>query len=90
MSFSIPDNGGYTVQPVPAPTSINAEINNNKNEGGNNQKLKLFNLEMPYQVHLSLKELINYQTTNHSWHNHKKNHNKCMRCYNNIIKLIIT
>jgi len=39
---SIPLNGGYTVQPVPAPNSINADPNNNKNDGGNNQKLKLF------------------------------------------------
>jgi hypothetical protein len=42
--LSIPDNGGYTVQPVPAPTSTKAEDNNNKNAGGNNQKLILFNL----------------------------------------------
>ena len=39
---SIEDNGGYTVQPVPAPTSTNAEEINNKNAGGNNQKLILF------------------------------------------------
>jgi hypothetical protein len=39
----IPANGGYTVQPVPTPDSTN-ELNNNKiNEGGNNQKLILFN-----------------------------------------------
>jgi len=38
----IPDNGGYTVQPVPAPTSTKEEDNNNKKEGGNNQKLILF------------------------------------------------
>jgi hypothetical protein len=36
------DKGGYTVQPVPAPPPIKLEINNNKNDGGNNQKLKLF------------------------------------------------
>jgi len=29
---------------VPAPVSINAEHNNNINEGGNNQKLNAFNL----------------------------------------------
>jgi hypothetical protein len=38
----IPDNGGYTVHPVPAPPSVNAESNNNNNDGGNNQKLILF------------------------------------------------
>jgi hypothetical protein len=37
-------NGGYTVQPVPAPVSINAEHNNNINEGGSSQKLNAFNL----------------------------------------------
>jgi len=37
-------NGGYTVQPVPAPASINEEPNNNNKAGGNNQKLMLFNL----------------------------------------------
>jgi hypothetical protein len=42
--LSIPDKGGYTVQPVPAPTSTSAEDNSNKNAGGNNQKLILFNL----------------------------------------------
>jgi len=36
------DNGGYTVQPVPAPASTKAEANNKNNEGGNNQKLILF------------------------------------------------
>jgi hypothetical protein len=36
------DNGGYTVQPVPAPTSTKEEPNSNKSDGGNNQKLMLF------------------------------------------------
>jgi hypothetical protein len=40
----MPLNGGYTVQPVPAPVSIKAEHNNKIKEGGNNQKLKAFNL----------------------------------------------
>ena len=39
-----PDSGGYTVQPVPAPTSTKLEVNNKLKDGGNNQKLKLFNL----------------------------------------------
>jgi len=34
--------GGYTVHPVPAPEPTNAELINNVNDGGNNQKLKLF------------------------------------------------
>lgn len=36
--------GGYTVQPVPAPAPIILDESNNNNEGGNNRKLKLFNL----------------------------------------------
>jgi len=36
------DNGGYTVQPVPAPVSTKLEASNKINEGGNNQKLILF------------------------------------------------
>ena len=40
---SIPDKGGYTVHPVPAPPSTKLEDTNNNNEGGNNQKLMLFN-----------------------------------------------
>jgi hypothetical protein len=41
---SIPLKGGYTVHPVPAPVStIDDAISKNK-EGGNNQKLKAFNL----------------------------------------------
>ena len=39
----IPANGGYTVQPVPAPCSTNADPNNKVKAGGNNQKLILFN-----------------------------------------------
>ena len=31
--------GGYTVQPVPAPTSTAADDNNKIKDGGNNQKL---------------------------------------------------
>ena len=38
-----PANGGYTVQPVPAPDSTKELDNNKINEGGNNQKLMLFN-----------------------------------------------
>lgn len=38
------DNGGYTVQPVPAPPSTKDDPNNNINAGGSNQKLILFNL----------------------------------------------
>jgi hypothetical protein len=37
-------NGGYTVQPVPTPLSTKLDNSNNNKEGGNNQKLKLFNL----------------------------------------------
>jgi len=33
-----------TVHDVPAPPSTNADVTNNTNEGGNNQKLMLFNL----------------------------------------------
>jgi hypothetical protein len=36
--------GGYTVHPVPAPNSTKEELNNKNKEGGNNQKLILFNL----------------------------------------------
>lgn len=39
----IPANGGYTVQPVPAPSSTNDDPINIINAGGNNQKLILFN-----------------------------------------------
>jgi hypothetical protein len=39
---SIPLKGGYTVQPVPAPTSKKLDNNNNSNDAGNNQKLILF------------------------------------------------
>jgi hypothetical protein len=36
--------GGYIVQPVPAPVSTINDKTNNKNAGGNNQKLKLLSL----------------------------------------------
>lgn len=36
------ERGGYTVHPVPAPSSIKTDRTNNKIEGGNNQKLMLF------------------------------------------------
>ena len=39
-----PDKGGYTVHPVPAPCSTKEEANRRSKAGGNNQKLKLFNL----------------------------------------------
>ena len=38
-----PDNGGYKVQPVPAPSSTKTDPTNIINADGNNQKLKLFN-----------------------------------------------
>ena len=45
---SIPDNGGYTVHPVPAPFSTSADATNNVKEGCNSQKLMLFNLGNPF------------------------------------------
>jgi len=39
-----PDNGGYTVHPVPTPDSTSLEYNKKRSEGTNNQKLTLFNL----------------------------------------------
>jgi hypothetical protein len=41
---SIPLNGGYTVQPVPAPTSKKLDNKSNNKDAGNSQKLILFNL----------------------------------------------
>ena len=41
---SIPLSGGYTVQPVPAPTSVKLDNVSKKSAGGSNQKLILFNL----------------------------------------------
>ncbi|GMM32654.1 hypothetical protein DAMA08_020950 (mitochondrion) [Martiniozyma asiatica (nom. inval.)] len=39
----MPDKGGYTVHPVPAPFSIKATDTNVINAGGNNQNEMLFN-----------------------------------------------
>jgi len=39
---SIPLNGGYTVHPVPTPTSTKEEIKSIVSAGGSSQKLKLF------------------------------------------------
>jgi len=39
---SIPLSGGYTVQPVPTPTSTKEEIRSRDSAGGNSQKLRLF------------------------------------------------
>ncbi len=38
----LPDKGGYTVHPVPAPASTPDEANNRRKEGGRSQKLILF------------------------------------------------
>jgi hypothetical protein len=38
-----PLKGGYTVQPVPTPDSIQLDNNNKNNAGGSNQNDKLFN-----------------------------------------------
>jgi len=39
-----PDSGGYKVQPEPTPDSTKLEYNNKDSDGGNSQKLILFNL----------------------------------------------
>ena len=39
---SLPDKGGYTVQPVPGPLSIKQDTINNIIDGGKSQKLTLF------------------------------------------------
>lgn len=38
----LPDKGGYTVHPVPAPASTPEEESKRRNEGGRSQKLMLF------------------------------------------------
>lgn len=38
----LPDRGGYTVHPVPAPASTPADVSKSKKEGGRSQKLILF------------------------------------------------
>lgn len=38
----LPANGGYTVQPVPAPASTPAEAKSSRKDGGRSQKLILF------------------------------------------------
>lgn len=40
---TIPESGGYTVQPVPAPCSTNIDVISNVNAGSSSQKLMLFN-----------------------------------------------
>jgi len=42
--LGLEDNGGYTVHPVPTPDSTILDNNNKIIDGGNNQKLILFNL----------------------------------------------
>ena len=78
----IDDKGGYTVQPVPAPTSTIAEDNNKINAGGNNQKLILFNLGKAISgapIIIGTNQLpkppIIYR------HYKEENHNKCMSSY---------
>ena len=39
--------GGWTAQPVPAPTSTSADLGRKSNQGGKSQKLMLF---LPYLV----------------------------------------
>lgn len=39
---SIPLRGGYTVQPVPTPTSTKEDRRSKEREGGRSQKLRLF------------------------------------------------
>jgi len=36
--------GGYSVQPVATPDSVQDDNKNSKSDAGSNQKLKLFNL----------------------------------------------
>lgn len=50
----IPDNGGYTVQPVPAPFSTKEDTNNSISDGGNNQKLILLSLGNQVYVLISI------------------------------------
>ena len=40
---SIPLRGGYTVQPVPTPTSTKEDRRSKERDGGRSQKLRLFN-----------------------------------------------
>ena len=58
---SIEDNGGYTVQPVPAPTSTNADSTRENNAGGNNQNDILFSLGNAISGAPITKEQTSYQ-----------------------------
>jgi hypothetical protein len=86
LCATTPANGGYTVHPVPAPTSTKLELSNKHNEGGNNQKLKLFNLGKAISgapIIIGINQLPNPPIK--IGITIKKNHYKCMCCYNNII-----
>ena len=78
--------GGYTVHPVPTPFSTKLDVNNKKIEGGKSQKDILFNLGkaisgLPIKIGTNQlpKAPIKIGITI------KKNHDKSMRCYYNVI-----
>jgi hypothetical protein len=60
-SEAIALKGGYTVHPVPAPAPIKLDDNNNNNEGGNNRKLRLFNLGNAISAAPSIKGTNHYR-----------------------------
>ena len=81
---SIPDKGGYTVQPVPAPFLLKKNLIIIKMKEVITKSLYYLIEGKPYPEQLSLLVQTITKTSNHCWHYHKKNHYKCMCSYYNI------
>jgi len=85
------DRGGYTVQPVPTPVSTIPLIIINIKEGGNNQNLRLFIRGKAISGFFNIKGINQFPNPPIKiGMTIKKNYNKSMRSYNNIIKLIVS
>ena len=82
----LPDNRGYKVQAVPAPSSTKTDPTNIINADGNNQKLKLFNLGKAISedpIYKGTNQLPNPRSIQAL---PKKDHYQTMCYYNNIIQ----
>ena len=84
------DKGGYTVHPVPTPTSTRAELSRSNSDGGSSQKLMLFSRG---QGHVGRTDHDGHKPvpkpTDEGGHHHEEDHEEGMGRDQHIVDLVV-
>ena len=84
------ERGGYTVHPVPTPLSTRPDDNSRERAGGSSQNLILFIRGNAMSGAITMRGMSQFpKPPIMVGMTKKKNYNKSVSCYNNIVELIV-